>query len=231
MHEEEPAALWAASLGFAIDGALGRFGPAAARVWRLRQALLLLATRPAITGIQLERVLGHATFVLLARRDLLAIFSSVYAFTRRHYRDRRKLWRSAASECRVAAALVLLADTDMRAPWHPDVFMTDASLAGFGVMQARLSPQEVTTMGQWDERWRFKLEYLPAEGPRSSALRQMDPFKDIATVMPCGRSSRYDWTASQTFSAKRPSTSLKGGRASSLCAGRCGAAVTAATAC
>ena len=77
VHEETEAALHAASLGFALEGLQGRFSVIPARAYKMRDALLYLSRRPRVSGAQLERVLGHATFLFLARRELLSVFSAV----------------------------------------------------------------------------------------------------------------------------------------------------------
>ena len=66
VHEETEAALHAASLGFALDGLQGRFSITPARAYKVREPLLYLSRRPRVSGAQLERVLGHATFLFWA---------------------------------------------------------------------------------------------------------------------------------------------------------------------
>ena len=80
VHEETEAARWAQSLGFLLDGATGAFCATPERTRRVTETLRFLGARPYVTGVQLERLLGHVTFLFLARRELLCIFSAAYAF-------------------------------------------------------------------------------------------------------------------------------------------------------
>ena len=63
VHDETEASLWASSLGFAIDGLAGRFSPTPERAWKVKRALEALARRPVVSGSQVERILGHTTFL------------------------------------------------------------------------------------------------------------------------------------------------------------------------
>ena len=69
----------------------------------MRGALLALAERPKISGEALEIIVGHATFCALLRRELLSIFSSVYAFIYGHYHDYVAPWREVKEELRAFA--------------------------------------------------------------------------------------------------------------------------------
>ena len=176
VHEEVAATQWAESLGFVLDGLAGRFSGSPVRGWKLRQALRMMERRPSISGAQMEKLLGHVTFYVLPRRELLSALSSCYAFVRERYHFKTRLWRSAASECRIIADLLPLITVDWKQPWADTCFMTDASPSGFGVMEANLHPSEQALIGAFDERWRFRHEYSQATGPRASALGVMDPF-------------------------------------------------------
>ena len=52
------------------------------------------------------------------------------------------------------------ARTNLRRQWCPEVSMVDASLAGYGVDVCQSSSPEVEPVGRFDERWRFKKEYI-----------------------------------------------------------------------
>ena len=82
----------------------------------------------------------HLCFI--CRRELLSIFSSGYAFIRRNYRRRFKLWSSAARECRIAAALLPFLETDLGAEPHCIAYMSDASTKGYALHAAKLSEAE-----------------------------------------------------------------------------------------
>lgn len=51
-------------LGVAFDGQTGSILPTSLRYWRIVQAPRLLEKRPRVAGRQLERIVGHITFVL-----------------------------------------------------------------------------------------------------------------------------------------------------------------------
>ena len=108
-EEEEEAVLWASSLGFLIDGAAVHFAVTPERAWKLRHAFLYLERRLCVSGVQLERLVGHAMFACTAQRELLGTFSSVYAFIERNYRRPFKSWPSCAQVRRQAASLVCFA--------------------------------------------------------------------------------------------------------------------------
>ncbi len=141
MHEEE-AERWAQSLGFLIDGARGEFRATPERSWRVALGLYFLVKRPVLTGRQLERMLGHVTFLFLAKRELLAVFGAAYASVQRNYHRRTKLWRSVARECLTAAVLMPLAKADLRSQWDSKVFMTDAGDADSKLVACLLYPSD-----------------------------------------------------------------------------------------
>ena len=67
--------------------------------------------------------IGIATFAFMGRRALLRIFSACYAFVRRNYGHRFKVWRSVARECGAPATLLPFAGASMRLPVHPMTMM------------------------------------------------------------------------------------------------------------
>ena len=50
----------------------------------LRLALHEIVRRGRASGRDIERLVGHATFVALLRREVLSVFASVYTFARCH---------------------------------------------------------------------------------------------------------------------------------------------------
>ncbi|CAK0908034.1 unnamed protein product, partial [Prorocentrum cordatum] len=156
VHEEEDASLWAESLGFAIDGLTGEVGPTAKRAARLAAAGRWLARRPKITGVMLGRFLGHCTFQLMGERSLLSIFGSCYRFVRVHYKQKVRLWQSAARECEWLSSLVRFARTNLRRPWSPTARVFDSSETGLGIVQGIFDEKLIASTGQYNGRWRFK---------------------------------------------------------------------------
>ena len=97
-HEEADAELLATSLGRDIDGERGMVFTNPVKLWKIRLAFQWLSRRPVVSGCQLERLIGHATHVMLLNRPLLSIFRSLYDFIRSHYAHTTRLWASAARE-------------------------------------------------------------------------------------------------------------------------------------
>jgi hypothetical protein len=78
VHEEELCTPVTELLGWLVDGRQGRLAPTQKRVWRLRQAIAEVLTRKRCSGQQMQKLLGHCTFVGLVRRESLSCFNEVY---------------------------------------------------------------------------------------------------------------------------------------------------------
>ena len=126
---------------------------------------------------------------MMLRRELLAIFRSLYQFVQDNYWHRRRLWPSARSEAMWAASLLAVSFADLRRPWDCTVFASDASLSGIGVCKSDFSHKEVEQIGIFKEAWRYKTRSPIA--PRKATISHddisegLDPFLDIETVKPC----------------------------------------------
>ncbi|CAK0874147.1 unnamed protein product, partial [Prorocentrum cordatum] len=200
VHEEEDASLWAESLGFAIDGLTGEVGPTAKRATRLAAAGRWLARRPRVTGVMLERFLGHCTFQLMGERSLLSIFGSCYRFVRVHYKQKVRLWQSAARECERLSALVRFARTNLRRPWSPTAHMFDSSETGLGIVQGVFDEKLIAGTGQHNERWRFKQPHALARGVRAGALWHFrDVIENVETVLPVAPPPPRPWKRRRGF--------------------------------
>ena len=64
--------------------------------------------RPCISGRELEKLAGHAVFVLLTNRLALSVLRHIYDFIKDSYGRRQRLWKSVADECLVLAGLLPL---------------------------------------------------------------------------------------------------------------------------
>ena len=127
VHEVEEATPETKLLGWTIEGARGVISPTRERGWKLRLALLEIVRRGRASGQDIERLVGHATFVALLTREVLSVFASVYTFARRHYERPTRILPSAARELRLFADILPLVFQDVKAAWSPDVIATDAS--------------------------------------------------------------------------------------------------------
>ena len=57
-------------------------------------------------------------------------------------------------------------------------------MSGYAVMERHLIQKELSQVGQWAERWRFKHDTSGVRAPRAEGLAGLDPLKDLATVRP-----------------------------------------------
>lgn len=155
VHEEEECEDGAKVLGweYEIDGT---FRPSRSRVWRVRMAIKEVLRRGRMSGVQLEQLLGHLTFISLGKREVLSIFGDSYTFVKRHYHDIAPIWKSVRKElltwCRVSPLIV----QDLRSEWSSEISAVDASEWGLGVTSTVVEVAEVEKVGRYNERWRFK---------------------------------------------------------------------------
>ena len=182
VHEEEDAQPHAKALGFILDGQRGRVHPIPEKRDRVIATLRWLSGRPRVSGRVLERVIGHCIHFFMLRRELLSIFRSVYDFKTAHYTTQKRLWRSAADECRWAANLLVICEADLKKPWSSTLTASDACLSGTATCSLELEPSEIRIMGSCRELWRFRSND-PSCKARDSVLA-LDPFKDVETVLP-----------------------------------------------
>ena len=132
MHEVSSAESTCELLGWILDGVSGLVRPTARRLWRLKLGIRALLSRGACSGKTLERLVGHATFVALIRRESLSCFSEVYIFIRRFGKERGVLPPAVRKELSVFSGLIPLLVANLQAQWSPEVLMCDASFYGRG---------------------------------------------------------------------------------------------------
>lgn len=96
VHDEEKISQQIAVLGWEFDYSI--FKPKSKRVWRVRRAFEYFLNKGMISGRQLEKVVGHATFLCLGRRKSLAVFGETYTFIHRHYHRPHRIWKSVRRE-------------------------------------------------------------------------------------------------------------------------------------
>ena len=144
-------------LGWSVHES-GLLAPTLSRLWRLRLGIREVLRRGAMTGQQLERLIGHMTFVSLCRRESLAALGHCYTFIRRFYSQRTTLWKSVRRELQQWDGLAPLVLVDMKLSWGETIYSVDASDWGLGVTTGRISRHEAQRLGRFVERWRFKEE-------------------------------------------------------------------------
>ena len=99
-------------LSFARESGLISLSPS--RLWKVRLALLAVASAPSISGTEMLQIIGHFNWAVLLRRPLLSILSCSYKFAERAGERRWRIWSSVRAELRQAAALVVFARYDSR---------------------------------------------------------------------------------------------------------------------
>lgn len=181
IHEEQDALNYAESLGFFLDGKLGRVYPRPNKLKKVQVVLDWLATSPRVSGRMIERAIGHCIHFSMLRRELLSVFRAVYDFKVVHYEERVKLWSTAATEFAMMSALLDICYADLRRPWSQEITASDASLSGTGVCGTCWSHDDVAQVGRQRELWRFRAE--DAASKARDHVRGLDPFVDVNTVL------------------------------------------------
>ena len=133
--------------------------PRSERIWRLRLATFELIKRGRASGSQVEKLVGHFTFMGLCRRVFLSIFDGVYRFIAQHRRHCRALPAGVARELRWAASLLPMLCADLRSQWLSKAYATDASEYGRGVVQKNLSTSLISSTAKHSDRWRYSDTY------------------------------------------------------------------------
>ena len=115
------------------------FGLVGGRVWRARKAIREIVRRGRASGQQLERLVGHITFISLGRREDLSVFAEVYTFIRKHYAVETPLWKSVRRELQTWDGICPLIVQNLRTPWSEKTLSVDASEWGLGVCETETS--------------------------------------------------------------------------------------------
>ncbi|CAK0799614.1 unnamed protein product, partial [Prorocentrum cordatum] len=176
----------AAILGWEIRGRECEIRPKRSRLWRLRLALDCLVSRNTVDPGDVEKVLGHCTFVALLCREPLSIFNSVYSFVRRlRHCTGVPLWESVRWELSTFSSLLgmISRNLSMLVAWSPTAMCSDASFWGFGLVSKGFNDDLVGSAGVFSERWRF-LEGSNAQsrawaGVGEGPLESSREFQDI----------------------------------------------------
>ena len=156
-------------LGWEIHGS-GRVAPAKDRLWRVRLAIREVLRRGVASGQQLERLVGHMTFISLCRREALSVLGEIYTFIRRHYQRVVQLWKSVRLELEKWDGIAPFIFSDLKRPWSNQLLAVDASEWGLGVTASHISPHKTQELGGFSERWRFRDE--DARNPRQFVVTE-----------------------------------------------------------
>ena len=185
VHELEPASTCTAVIGLEISDGLVRVKRA--RLWKLRRAMGCVLSRDCCSGALLEVLLGHATRLMLLRRESLSILHACYHFIQTCYHRPTPLWSCVRKELSQIGALLPLLVADTRSPWYGEVFVSDASPTGLGVCSRPLDPSATRQHGRLSEKWRFRAENAVAarahafSSPESVPLPAADIIDSLGT--------------------------------------------------
>ena len=184
MHEEEDASTTAKALGFIIDGDQLRVHPVPEKRDKVISVLRWLSQRPKVTGKCIERIVGHCIHFFMLKRELLSIFRSVYDFKTAHYSSPSRLWRTAADECRWAADLLWICESDLAKEWSGHATVSDACLTGTATCALNLNSLQAHSIGANRELWRYKGSTISIKA--RDVVQKLDPFCDVRTVFDPG---------------------------------------------
>ena len=148
----------------------GHLRPSRKRLWRLRLGIRELLKRGRASGQQIERIVGHITFVSLCRRECLSILGECYSFIKKHYTEVVPLWKSVRKELQVWDGVAPMIQVSLCREWSNKVYAVDASEWGLGAVASDMDLPSVQLLGLFTERWRFK--DVEARDPRSYVLAE-----------------------------------------------------------
>jgi hypothetical protein len=167
---KRPPSCWAG----AFDGSKQQIRPTPKRVWRCRFAIQQLCSRRRVLPKEVEKVLGHCSFMALIRRELLAIFRATYVFINRFRRTLVPvpIWPSVVRELRQFHDLTPLLYRDFKRSCWDRVLAFDASLEGFGVVRVKADVGLIRDAGRYRDRRRFRKD-AELSSLRNDALRSL----------------------------------------------------------
>lgn len=191
VHEEEQSTDSAQILGWEF-GCNGSLRPTKRRLWKVRLGILQVLKTGHISGQQLERVVGHMSFISMVRREGLSILGDVYSFIKKHYFTPARLWKSVRRELSIWYGISPLFWKELNSQWSETIYATDASDWGSGATTATMPHNEVQELGRYAERWRFKDERW--RFPRKSAIGIFSGEENDEVVSHSWRGdSSHDW--------------------------------------
>ncbi len=171
VHEEEVNEQGAEILGWEL-GRTGHFRPTRKRAWKVRLALRGLLDRGRSSSKQLEKIIGHCSFLCLGRREAFSIFGQSYTFITRYknYPQEVPLWKSVRKELSIFDGIIPMIQRDLCLGWSCRVRAVDASEWGMGVTISDMPYDMVSKLGSENERWRFK--DTESKNPRQQVLEE-----------------------------------------------------------
>ncbi|CAK0879867.1 unnamed protein product, partial [Prorocentrum cordatum] len=213
-HERELLAGGGETLGRMLDGRQLETRVTEMRRWRIDGAFRWALRRRRLSGKQLERLVGHATFVSLLDHTALNVFNACYAFIHRCGDSMAVAWPTVRHELQAFIGLLPLVRAPWDLPWCETVVATDASLEGWGRCRCLLTAKPVASIARVPEVSRFRrIHCLGARAAASAALyplhdddetHQPPPFIDTANIIDIGEAlptspGEEEWTVDSSF--------------------------------
>ena len=179
VHEEIGACKIFPTLGGIIKGEVGTINPTPVRLWNLIYGFEYCTKHPVSSDF-IQRLLGHAMTVCVLCRPGMSVFRTLYDYSCKGFPP-QKLWPSAIRECHNFIGILPLLVGNLRRPWATRVFCSDASPAGYGLLEGNFPIEDVESVGSWNERWRFKRLDPEHWRPRERSLHY-NVFLDHSTA-------------------------------------------------
>ena len=148
LHEEAGASTYMETLGGVIDGEAGQIRSTKKRMWRVILAFEHMCSAKVSTQL-VQKLLGHGITLCILNRAGMCIFRRLYDFVERGGKS-RYLSFAEREECRIFIGLVPMLFADIRRPWADTITATDASPEGFGICERKSTPEEVSSIGEWE---------------------------------------------------------------------------------
>ena len=124
-------------LGLQVGGFPPSIGPAPRELARLLAAAAMLASAPRVSPKAVERFTGRFVFATQTRRPLLSALCKVYSHAPKQHGP---LPADVRSEVLTAAFLAPMATFPLRARVDPEVWATDSSSTGGGLLSGLHGP-------------------------------------------------------------------------------------------
>ena len=170
-------------LGSEVDGKVGRVSAPRNRVLILMLCTSIIAKRGTVTRRLLSCVLGCWIHVLMFRRPIMSILSSVFSEGQHVKPDVVfELSRQSRNELMALSILGPVVQTNLRTTTCPHIFCLDASPYGAGICQAQESAAVVSELWRHSEQKGF---YTKLENPAAATLKEIGLEGEISMGDEC----------------------------------------------
>ena len=144
VHKEQRGVGADATIGVCLDGRAMQLVPVPGKMAELMEATAHVCRTRRATAEEIRRLVGRWSWNLLVVRLLYSVFSATYRFVMANLeKGVVTIWENAVEELSAAVALGPLIAVDLAAVLSENVYQTDASLEGFGVVSGTFPEEEV----------------------------------------------------------------------------------------